>query len=104
MALGPVGNEEISITGLQPPIRKDRPNDLHGCAAVYVKNDLVCKPRPDHSIPLLEAVWVETKLSQETILIGTFYRLPNFAVEYWQLIDQLIKKVLNTPHKFYQFR
>ena len=32
-----VGDEEISITGFQPTIRKDRPNDPHGRVAVYVK-------------------------------------------------------------------
>ena len=95
-----VDNDEISIAGFQPPILRDTPNDPHGGVAVYVKHDLVCKPRLDLSVPLLEAVWVETKLSQETIPIGTFYRPPNATVEYWQLIDQSLKKVLNTPHKF----
>ena len=94
-----VDNDEISVAGFQPPIRRDRPNDPHGGVAVYVKHDLVCRPRPDLSVPRLEAVWVETKLSQETILIGTVYRPPNATVEYWQLIDQSLKKVLNTPHK-----
>ena len=77
-----VDNDEISIADFQPPIRRNRPNDPHG-GVVY---DLVCKPRLDLSVPLLEAVWVETKLSQETILTGTFYRPPNATVEYWQLI------------------
>ena len=74
-----------------------------GGVAVCVKHDLVWKPKRDHSVPLLEAVWVETKLSQEAILIGTVYRPPNATVEYWQLIDQSLKKVLNTPHKFIVF-
>ena len=73
---------------------------LMGGVAVHVKNDLVCKPRPDLSTPLLEAVWAENKSSQETILIGTVYSTPYSAFEYWQLIDKSIKKVLNTPHKF----
>ena len=100
MALDQVGNEEISITGFQPPSRRDRPNEPHGGVAVYVKNDLVCKLRPGLSIFPLEAVWVENKLSQETILTGTFNRPPNSAVEYKKLIDQSIKEVLNIPHKF----
>ena len=83
-----VDNDEISIAGFQPPIRRNRPNDPHGGVAVYVKHDLVCKPRLDLSVPLLEVVWVETKLSQETILTGTFYRPQNATVEYWQLIGQ----------------
>ena len=96
---GQVDNDEISIAGFQPPIRRDWPNDPHGGVSVYVKHDLACKHRLYLSVPLLEAVWVETKLSQETIVIGTFYRPPTATVEYWQLIDQWLKKVLNTPHK-----
>ena len=52
-------------------------------------------------IPCLEAVWVETKLSQETILIGSFYRPPSSRVSYWKLINESIRNVANTSHKFF---
>ena len=68
--------------------------------AIYVKNSLICKERHDLSIPQLEAVWIETKIGQDKLLIGSFYRPPNSKSDYWDLIDQSIKNVSSTPHKF----
>ena len=94
-------DDKTHIPGFHPPVRRDRPNDDHGGVAVYVRSSLICKPRYDLDIPGLEAVWVETKLSQESILIGSIYRPPNSLVGYWKLIDEAIKKVACTPHKFF---
>ena len=95
-----IKNNEISINGYHPPVRKDRSDDPHGGVAIYVKNSLICKERYDLSIPQLEAVWIETKIGQDKLLIGSFYRPPNSKSEYWDLIDQSIKNVSSTPHKF----
>lgn len=94
-----VDNEDINLNGFHPPIRCDRPGDAHGGVAVYVKSDLICKPRYDLSIPSLEAVWVETKIDQETLLVGTFYRPPDANVNYWDLIDESIQSASRTPQK-----
>lgn len=46
-----------SLTGFHPPVRRDRPhNNSYGGVAIYVKNNLYCKPRPDLLIDDLEAV------------------------------------------------
>ena len=95
-----IENNAIRLNGYQPPVRNDRPNDPHGGVAVYVKDNYICKPRPDLTIPNLEAVWIETRLAQEPLLIGTFYRPPNSTVDYWTLIDQSISNVCNLPCKF----
>ncbi len=95
-----IKNNEISINGYHPPVRKDRSDDPHGGVAIYVKNSLICKERHDLSIPQLEAVWIETKIGQDKLLIGSFYRPPNSKSDYWDLIDQSIKNVSSTPHKF----
>ena len=55
-------NSSIHLPNFHEPIRLDRPNDPHGGVAVYVKNYLHCKPRPDLYVNNLEAVWVETRL------------------------------------------
>ena len=68
--------------------------------AIYVKNSLICIERHDLSVPQLEAVWIDTKIGQDKLLIGSFYRSPNSKSDYWDLIDQSIKKVFSTPHKF----
>ena len=95
-----IDNCSILFKDFHPPIRKDRLNDAHGGVAIYLKKDLICKPRHDLDIPLLEAVWVETKIAQETLLIGSFYRPPNADASYWQLIDDAFEKAGNTPHKY----
>ena len=94
-----VDNDKILIPGFQPPIRRDRSFQAYGGVAVYVKSNLKCKPRPDLCIPQLEATWIETKLDQETLLIGTFYRPPGANVAYWDLIDQSVQLASNTPYK-----
>ena len=94
-------NKYLGLTNYHPPIRKDRPiNDPWGGVAIYVKNDLYCKHRKDLDVNDLEAVWVETKLKQESILIGSFYRPPGVTVQYWDLIREGIRKASNTMLKF----
>ena len=89
------------ITNFHPPIKRDRPDDAgYGGVAIYVRNTLYCKPRPDLQVPDLEAVWVETKLNQESLLIGSFYRPPDARVDYWKLISDSIAKANNTGLKF----
>ena len=75
-----ITNDQIYIESFQPPISKDR-FDEHGGLAIYVKENLTCKPRYDLNIPDLEAIWIETKLGQETVLIGSFSRPPNSPVD-----------------------
>ena len=91
-----ISNNSILLTNFHPPIRRDRPNDPHGGVAIYVKNNLYCKPRPDLNVTNLEAVWVETKLRQESILIGSFYRPPSANVQYWELLHECLEKVNST--------
>ena len=93
-------SDKIRLDGYYPPVRKDREDGrAWGGVAIYVKNDLICKPRPDLDVPHLEAVWIETKLDQETFLVGSFYRPPNALAGYWDLIDESIKLAMSTPHK-----
>ena len=84
-------NSSIHLTNFHPPIRRDRPNDPHGGVVIYVKNDLFCKPRPDLQVNGLEAVWVETKINYDSLLVGSFYRPLNFRANCWELISDSIK-------------
>ena len=95
-----VENKSISIANFHPPIRRDRLNRKGGGVAIYIKKHLFCRDRPDLFIHGLEAVWVETKLNQESLLIGCFYRSPNTNVDYWNLIKKSIKRVNDTGVKF----
>ena len=93
-------NDHILIQNFHPPERVDRPDQRYGGVAIYVKSDLVCKPRPDLHIPNLEAVWIETKLNQEKLLIGSFYRAPDKLVGYWDLVHQSVQKADDTMSHF----
>ena len=83
-------SERIRLDGYYPPVRKDREDGTAwGGVAIHVKSNLICKPRPDLEVAQLEAVWIETKLNQETLLVGSFLRAPNARVSYWYLITLL---------------
>ena len=61
-----ISNDSMCIPNFHPPVRRDRPLNTdgglaHGGVAIYVRNTLYCKPRPDLQIAELEAVWVEKK-------------------------------------------
>ena len=92
-------SNRLLINGYHPPVRLDRTDDAHGGVAIYVKEHLYCKHRPDLHIPDLEAVWIETKINQEPLLIGCFYRTPSSLVSYWDLVDESINLALRNPHK-----
>ena len=93
-----IDNKSVAMPGFNPPIRQDR--NGYGGVAIYVKSNLVCKPRPDLDVPGLEAVWIETKLDQNTLLVCSMYRPPGSLVDYWKLIEESVKNAYNTPHRF----
>ena len=92
-------NSSLLLPNFHAPVRQDRLGDRHGGVAIYVRNTLVCKPRPDLHVRGLEAVWVETKLGQQSFLIGSFYR-PDSPVQYWDLIRESISKANDTLLNF----
>ena len=91
--------EKLDIKGYQPIIRLDRSDSAHGGVAIYVRDNLYCKHRPDLNVPYLEAVWIETKLNQEPLLVGCFYKSTRELVSYFDLIDESIRLALSTRHK-----
>ena len=86
-----IASDNLKVPFFQPPIRKDRPGDPHGGVALYCREDLCMKHRPDLDVQELEALWVEIHVRQKNILIGTYYRPPNSKVETWTLIEQSIE-------------
>ena len=94
--------ERLKIDGFHEPIRKDRNQDGGG-VAIYVKMNMLCKHRADLDVPELEAVWVETNLNKEKILIGSFFRPPSKPISYWDLIDKSIKQASYEPFRFFVF-
>ena len=78
-----IQQDKIHLRGYNEPVRRDRPDDSgYGGVAIYVKNNLICKPRPDLAVQDLEAFWIETRLNQDIRLVGCFYRPPKINVKY----------------------
>ena len=92
--------ENVYLAGFHPPIRRDRPTGPYGGVAIYVRDNLICKERPDLDIPGLEAIWIETKLNQTRLLIGSFYRPPSALVSYWDLVEASLRKADSTGLMF----
>ena len=63
-----IENDEISLPGFSQPFRLDR--NGHGGVAIYVKSDIICKPREDLHVDGLEAIWIEFREKGNTILIS----------------------------------
>ena len=91
-------SNNLSLPGFHPIVRKDR--DGHGGVGIYVRSNMVMKERPDLDVPGLESVWIETKINQNVLLVGTIYMPPNTPVAYWELVRESVDNVFNTPHRF----
>ena len=88
-----INDDTITLKGFHKPIRKDREGEGGG-VAIYVKDNLILKPRPDLNLQNLEAVWVETKIDNDKLIVGSFYRPGSKPVSYWDLVYQSIKKTI----------
>ena len=77
-----------------PPMRKDRPT-RGGGVAIYVKESIYYKRRPDLELPGLEAVWAQVTVKNKSYLVGTFYR-SDTCLHYWELIDNSIALAIDT--------
>ena len=94
-------HSHTELDNFHKPFRRDRDNDAgYGGVAVYIRNTLYAKHRPDLQVTGLEAVWAETRINHEPYLIGSFYRPPDARVRYWDLIAESIFKANSTNHKF----
>jgi len=92
--------EDADLAYFHSPVRLDRSGQGGGGVAIYVKRHLMCKHRLDLHTPGLEAVWIETKLNKELLLVGSFYRQPSLGTNYWELVQENFRKVNNTGLKY----
>ena len=97
---GNIENDKVQMTGFAGPFRKDR-DDGWGGVAIYVKNNIHCKVRPDLNIDGLEAIWCEIQHSKFKYLVASMYRPPNSNRDYWEKFEHSIEqaKSTNRTHK-----
>ena len=75
MKLGFLDN--ILFQNYQIPYRNDRLDNTYGGVIIYVKNNIPCKRRTDMEVDGVEYVWLEIRLKNKTVQLGTFYRAQN---------------------------
>ena len=74
-----IRQDDIMLPGYSEPIRRDRPDDsAYGGVAIYAKNNLICKARPDLSVQDLESVWIEARLNNDILLVGCFLQITKY--------------------------
>ena len=83
----------LSKTFCNQTDRCDRPG---GGVAVYVRDTLTCRRRPDLEIRGLEAAWVEIKTKSKKAPIAGIYRPPNSNAQYFNHINESIDRAYNT--------
>ncbi|MCG8113671.1 MAG: reverse transcriptase domain-containing protein [Candidatus Thiodiazotropha taylori] len=91
-----IDNSDIHVEHFMPPFRTDRRGRPGGGVAIYVRDTLSCKRRPDLEIYSVESVWLELQVKSKRILIGGFYRPPNSNQDHFTLIKESIDKACNT--------
>lgn len=86
-----IDSQSLKIANFLEPFRYDRANRAGG-VAIYAKDNIACKRRPDLEINELECVWVQVQSQGHTILVGGMYRPPNVGQHYWNLIQESIDR------------
>ena len=70
--------------------RRDRTGDALGGVCVYGEQDYHSKRRADLEMNNIECIWLEITIQHRKLLIGTFYRPPNFTNEILTSIENSI--------------
>ena len=90
-----VPNTDLSIPNFSPPYRCDRTDRIGGGVAVYVRDNLYARKRDDLSVNGLEAVWLELRIDQRSLIIGGIYRPPDSNNNHWLLLEESIDRAFS---------
>ena len=90
-----IGSNDLKILNFNEPFRCDRETRAGG-VAIYVKESITCKRRPDLEINNLECIWIEIKTHGHTLLIAGIYRPPDAHQNYWTWISESVDRAKNT--------
>ena len=72
--------QDLAFNNYRLPFRCDRVGDSHGGIVVYVKENIPCKRRHDLELSTIECIWLELNIKNKKLLVGTFYRPPNYTL------------------------
>ena len=94
-----ISNDDIKLTNFSPPYRNDRDARQGGGVAIYVKEGLQSRHRPDLISGNIEAVCIEISVKGHKCLVSGFYRPPNTGTNYWDMIEATIDNMSNSTIK-----
>ena len=89
-----IKDDSITIENFMSSQRIDRADHPGYGVVIYVKYSFLLKCRSDLEIRGSEAVWVELKVKDKTLLLGGFYRPPNSNNA--NLISESLDRAYNT--------
>ncbi|XP_021350920.1 uncharacterized protein LOC110462782 [Mizuhopecten yessoensis] len=75
--------------------RLDRKTGPGGGVLIYHKNNIFTKRRHDLEHDEVEMIWVEIHIESHKFLLACLYR-PESPVRYWEILDSVIEKAVNT--------
>ena len=96
-------SDNYLISGYQGPIRRDRDFGQLGYGGVllWVSNNIACRRRKDLELPDIEALWVELRTFNKTVLLCVIYRAEsNTDISFWDKLQENIDNILTlSNHK-----
>ena len=92
-----IPNDVYDITGYHPLFRRDRQtNTIGGGVAAWISMDLVAKRRLDLEVHSVEAMWLEVRNCNHTLLICTVYRPHTENITFWESMQFMLDNARHT--------
>ena len=92
-----IKDSELNIPGYTL-VRHDQDGKRGGVMAIYVRNNIPYKHRPDLSAENIESSWVEVnRLKCKKLFVGCAYRPPNACSDTFKFIALLNNSLLKLP-------
>ena len=92
-----ISNNDIRIANFDPPYKKDRDNRIGGGVAIYVRTGITSTRRDDMIHGDIEAICIEVSIRNHNLLLCGIYRPPNSGLNYWDLIENTLDNISNSP-------
>ena len=92
-----ISNDDLRIANFDPPYRNDRDNCIGGGVAIYVRTGITSSRRDDMIGGDIEAICIEVSIRNHKLLLCGIYRPPNSGLNYWDLIENTLDNISNSP-------
>ena len=88
-----IENKNISLSGFQEPIRKDRNDKQGGGVAVYFKLNMAVRRRSDLETNSIENICIEILSQPKPVILCAIYKPPNESVDKWNSVKEHLQKL-----------